>query len=519
MAPRYRVGTGGNWNSTTYWSTSSGGGGGASVPGSADDGIFDASTPVGTVTIDVAVDIVNLTCTGWTGTLDQAGYTMQVSGNWLVPTGMTFTHNGLVQMDGTGTQQLTMAAASNKFDDIQNSNTSGNDVNLGADLRVAGVLTIDAGATIDTAATYDVYLEGNGTPLVLNGIFYGNSSVLYYEVQTGGTTYITGSTGWNINGGLTGMSVLVQIIATVTATIRLSADIRDVNSFTIESTTAGASATATFYTDNYDIKKTDGTGEGVYSFIRIGPELAADACAFTSYWGSSIIRWSVFIRWQWDAATHNLQSAHFHGKDDADTYYSVYGTTTDAVDTAQTWVPGTSTIQCRYTGESWMGLGSHDGIAECYDMIFDRPGNVCYAYIKTIATNKMSATNNGSSAQSSVECQAIVDFGELELRSPYAVTTFELYEVGISDVDTLDLLGNATYDVQIRSRVPATQAELALVNPATVSYVDVQDSNLTSEHVNAWNGTNTDSGNNSSNWHFTEPGAATAAYSYRRRRT
>jgi fibronectin-binding autotransporter adhesin len=55
MADRYWVGGAGSWNSTTKWSTTSGGASGASVPTSADNAIFDASSGSGAVHYIVTV--------------------------------------------------------------------------------------------------------------------------------------------------------------------------------------------------------------------------------------------------------------------------------------------------------------------------------------------------------------------------------------------------------------------------------------------------------------------------------
>lgn len=524
MAPRYRVGTGGNWNDTSHWAFVSGGSGGASVPGSSDNALFDSNTPVGTVTVDVAVDVVDMNCTGWTGTLDQNGYTMQVSGNWIVQSGMTFVGDGLVQFDGSGASQgLSMDGAYNTFDDLRNSITEsgGYDLDLQTDIRVTGVFTIDSGCRVHANGN-DIYIRGSGSgQLVLNGWIYCLSSLVVFEVNGGGTTYIPSATGWNVNGSLTGAVLRVEIISNVTATIRLAGDLSDILIFTIRSTSSGSGSTVTFYTDNYDIYCSVN--------INIGPDAVADACTFTSYWGSSTVQFTdndtQFIRWQWDAATHNLQSAEFYGgttgggTDGTKGHFSVYGPSTAAVDTAQTFNPGTSTVRCRGIGESWMGLGSHDGVAECYDCVLSNPGAVAYIWIKLIATNKLSAGDNGSSAETDIECQAVIDVGELELDAVYSGLTFDFYETGQSDVERFDIAGTASYDVSIRSRVATSQADVALVNAATVSYTDVQDNNLSGANVNAYDGTNTDSGNNSSNWLFTEPAAAAKAYNYRRRRT
>jgi hypothetical protein len=67
MADRYWVGGAGSWNSTTKWSTTSGGASGASVPTSADNAIFDASSGSGAVhyivTVSDSSTCANLTFT------------------------------------------------------------------------------------------------------------------------------------------------------------------------------------------------------------------------------------------------------------------------------------------------------------------------------------------------------------------------------------------------------------------------------------------------------------------------
>ena len=70
MANRYWVGGSGAWNNsnTTNWSTSSGGSGGASIPGSTDTAIFDASSGGGTVTVESSQpNVGGFNSTGFTG--------------------------------------------------------------------------------------------------------------------------------------------------------------------------------------------------------------------------------------------------------------------------------------------------------------------------------------------------------------------------------------------------------------------------------------------------------------------
>jgi hypothetical protein len=90
MANRYWVTGGtGNWNSTTNWSTASGGASGASVPGSADAALLDASSGSVTVTLDISPDIQTLTCTGFTGTLAFGTNTISLNSTGTIFTGVT----------------------------------------------------------------------------------------------------------------------------------------------------------------------------------------------------------------------------------------------------------------------------------------------------------------------------------------------------------------------------------------------------------------------------------------------
>lgn len=510
MASRYWVGGTGNWNVSGNWASSSGGSGGAGVPGSSDDAIFDSSSGTGTCTVNVAVDIVNLTCTGFTGTLDQNGYTMQISGNWTVPTGMTFDADGLVQFDGSGaSQSLTMDASSNSFDDLRNSITEsgGYDLDLASDIRVTGTLTIDTGCRLH-ANSNDIFIRGSGSgQVVLNGWVYCLSSAFVFEVNGGGTTTIPSATGWNVNGSLTGAVLSVKIISNVTATIRLGGNISDILIFNVLPDPAVTSATVAFYTDNYNITCSVN--------MTIGGNSATenDACAFTSYWGSSTINFTntttQFIRWIWSGATHNLQTATFttmNGATGQGGLWSVGGPSTGWVDVAQTFNVGTSQVYCRSTGESWMGLGSHDGVAKFYNLTLSNPGAMSYCYIKTVVTNKMALGDNGSTLETSVECQNIIDVAELEIKYVYSGGGFEFYESGINDVDTFDLDGSAGYVINIRSRVATTQATVRLVNPGSATYTNVQDNLLTGSYMDMTGTGNVDNGNNSQRWIFDHVG-------------
>ena len=90
MANRFWVTGGtGNWNSTTNWSATTGGASGASVPGSSDAALLDASSGAGTVTLDISPDIQTLTCTGFTGTLAFGTNTISLNSTGTIFTGAT----------------------------------------------------------------------------------------------------------------------------------------------------------------------------------------------------------------------------------------------------------------------------------------------------------------------------------------------------------------------------------------------------------------------------------------------
>ena len=93
MADRYWVGGSGSWNSTTKWSTTSGGASGASVPTSADNAIFNASSGSGATHYTVTVT-ANSTCANLTFTPVAAdGVTQFVVDNGFVIAG-TFSTSG-----------------------------------------------------------------------------------------------------------------------------------------------------------------------------------------------------------------------------------------------------------------------------------------------------------------------------------------------------------------------------------------------------------------------------------------
>jgi hypothetical protein len=150
MADRYWVGGTANWDGTagTKWSATSGGPGGASVPTSADDVFFDASS-TGTVTISSGnTGAKSINCTGFTGTITGSTAGISVAGSITLAAGMTFSYTGTLSFTGTAT----LITAGKTFSGIS-IDTPGVTLTLGDALNMGNrTLTISQG-TFDTSAS------------------------------------------------------------------------------------------------------------------------------------------------------------------------------------------------------------------------------------------------------------------------------------------------------------------------------------------------------------------------------
>ena len=115
MAARYWVAGGtGNWSSTTNWAATSGGASGASVPGTADTALFNASSGAGTATVDSNVTILTLTMTGFTGTLAFGTNSISLSSTGTVFTGATtctVTGTPVINVTSTFSTAITVTTA------------------------------------------------------------------------------------------------------------------------------------------------------------------------------------------------------------------------------------------------------------------------------------------------------------------------------------------------------------------------------------------------------------------------
>ena len=107
---RYWVGGTGNWNDTTYWSTSSGGVSGASLPRSHDDVVFDSMSNATAYTATVNAITGGNRCKALTiagplvGNVTLAGSTaLFIHDDITLPaTGLTRTYTGAITLSGTG---------------------------------------------------------------------------------------------------------------------------------------------------------------------------------------------------------------------------------------------------------------------------------------------------------------------------------------------------------------------------------------------------------------------------------
>lgn len=177
MANRYWVGGTASWDGTagTKWATTSGGTGGASVPTTADDVYFDA-TSTGTVTIASGnTGAKSINCTGFTGTIT-GSTAITVAGSITLSTGMTYTHSGVVTITGTGT--LTTAGKTFTFLTIDG---SGITVTLGDALNMSTRDLVVTRGTFDTAnytVTAGVFSSSNSNTRTIN---FGSSTLTFNQ--------------------------------------------------------------------------------------------------------------------------------------------------------------------------------------------------------------------------------------------------------------------------------------------------------------------------------------------------
>jgi hypothetical protein len=224
MADRYWVAGGtGNYNSTTNWSVTSGGASGASVPSVSDNVFFDASSGVGTATINVASNCANLNLTGFagtlaftnnlstTGTVNLGSGTYTVSGTAALrfQTATTITSNGsswggniIFASNGTFTLADNLTVLGNLTFENFNPTINGNTLNIGGNLtyssasNTSGTTLFNFNGTGTWSHTTigriqnNVTINTSGTLTLGTTIRYDTGTLTY----TAGTVTTTGST-------------------------------------------------------------------------------------------------------------------------------------------------------------------------------------------------------------------------------------------------------------------------------------------------------------------------------------
>jgi len=223
---RYWVGGTGTWDpaSTANWSTTSGGSPGAAAPLATGNAIFDANSGGGTVTVldgpggsGFPPECANLTCTGFTGTLEYpGGASLNVNGNVTLSSGGDYTNFAFYAISPT---VCTLTSVGKRI--------YGLSVELGATVTLADDLDItnfDFGIGTFTTNNFNVVADSFnilGTLNMGSSTFTVNSSFGWYAdpgstINAGTSTIITnassafdggGKTYYNLNIGWTNLDI------------------------------------------------------------------------------------------------------------------------------------------------------------------------------------------------------------------------------------------------------------------------------------------------------------------------
>ena len=182
MANRYWVGGTGTWNAsdTTHWATASNGAGGASVPGSADAVIFDASSGGGVVTVDhPTLTIQSYTFGAFTGTIDHSVNNQNVDITGLSTAALSGTGTGVRTFRmGSGTWTIRSTALSTVFNfgTVTNLTFSGASANIVITGTNPGRRTLAPGGLTFGSLTIDAN-PGRGSTTVSSAFTVANLNI------------------------------------------------------------------------------------------------------------------------------------------------------------------------------------------------------------------------------------------------------------------------------------------------------------------------------------------------------
>jgi hypothetical protein len=171
------AGASSNWNNPLNWSTTSGGAGGASVPGSGDVAIFNASGP-GNCVLDIAPTVGGITMSGYTGSIDLSGFSLTTTGTNTFSSGIISNSGASASLIINGTATTTFSGTTFQVEVTG----SGGRINFNGSVFQAAVSltkvstgndngqggnTFQAGVTLTNSTTSDWQL-GGANPDVFN---------------------------------------------------------------------------------------------------------------------------------------------------------------------------------------------------------------------------------------------------------------------------------------------------------------------------------------------------------------
>jgi hypothetical protein len=188
VANRYWVGGTASWDGTagTKWAATSNGTGGETVPTTADDVFFDASS-TGTVTIATGnTGAKSINCTGFAGTVTGAA-AISVAGSVTLSAGMTYSHTGTMTITATGT----VTTAGKTFSNL-NINGNGIAVTLGDAINLSSRSLLITQGNFNTANFS-----------VAAGIFDSSNSNVRTVSLGSSTITVGGGTSFDISFGTT----------------------------------------------------------------------------------------------------------------------------------------------------------------------------------------------------------------------------------------------------------------------------------------------------------------------------
>jgi hypothetical protein len=192
MATYYARSTGGNWNSSSSWSTvsSASSTNAGTFPGAADTTILDSGS--GNITINVLSASLTLNCTGYTGTLRfQANF--QLGGALSLGSGMTITADLTTRSLSLSTATITSNSVHLPITITVNTSPT---ITLADDLDCLNTAANFFGTFVSSTTTTRYFkVRGN---LTINGACASNATNTVVFQYTGTGTYTSGGSSMNV---------------------------------------------------------------------------------------------------------------------------------------------------------------------------------------------------------------------------------------------------------------------------------------------------------------------------------